>query len=209
MPADVLPARSRRFSSPSLPLQGGRTQLAKSFHKILDFVGEFRSLGRRNPPRTKPVLFDPTECQQLPQELHTPLCRVIAVHVVAITQMTSPHKHPVDTLLKGSQDVVRRHARRTHDANDPNVGRVLHTTDPSQVSSGVCSPSAEKTKHFGFKIAPAHLLSFLSRTEPSFWEKEPSLSCSSKPNKPPEQTNGRPPPLIPPPCESGREAVWA
>jgi hypothetical protein len=56
--------------------------------------------------------------------------------------------------------MMGRHAPRTHDTDDPDVCRVLHTTDPSQVSSGIRSPGAQKTDDMGLKISVVH--SFLS-----------------------------------------------
>ena len=50
------------------------------------------------------------------------------------------------------------HAPGTHDPDNFYICRVLHTTDPSQVSSGVCSPGAQKTDNLGLKISVGHYL---------------------------------------------------
>ncbi len=70
--------------------------------------------------------------------------------------MSAAHKDTVHPLLKGPEHMVRRNASRTHDPDNTNICRVLHTTDPSQVSSGVCSPGAQKAYDIGFKILITH-----------------------------------------------------
>ena len=74
--------------------------------------------------------------------------------------MSAAHENAVHPLLECPQHMVGRHAPGTHDADDPDICRVLHTTDPSQVSSGVCSPGAQKTDDMGLKMCVVH--SFLS-----------------------------------------------
>ena len=51
-----------------------------------------------------------------------------------------------------------RNTPGAHDPDNTDICRVLHTTDPSQVSSGICSPGAQKTYDMGLKIIVAHLL---------------------------------------------------
>jgi hypothetical protein len=74
--------------------------------------------------------------------------------------MSAAHENAVHPLLECPQHMVGRHAPGAHDTDDPDICRVLHTTDPSQVSSGVCSPGAQKTDDMGFKLCVVHL--FLS-----------------------------------------------
>ena len=52
--------------------------------------------------------------------------------------------------------MVPGNASRAHYPDDTNIGRVLHTTNPSQVSSGVRSPGAQKADDIGFKILITH-----------------------------------------------------
>jgi hypothetical protein len=77
--------------------------------------------------------------------------------------VSAADKDPIHSFLKGQDDVVRGDASTAHDPNHPDVGRVLQPTDPSQVSSGVCSPGAKKTDDFRFKIWGAHDASSLAK----------------------------------------------
>ncbi len=52
--------------------------------------------------------------------------------------------------------MMGRHAPGTHDPDNTDICRVLHTTDPSQVSSGIRSPGTQKTDNMGFKILVVH-----------------------------------------------------
>jgi len=78
----------------------------------------------------------------LSEKTNSFVCGVITVQVMAVTQVSPTHKHAVHPLLEGPQDVVGRHAGRAHHPNGSNVCGILQSTDPSQVSSGVCSPRA-------------------------------------------------------------------
>lgn len=61
---------------------------------------------------------------------------------MTFTQMSPAHKNAVKALLKSKQNVVGRHASGAHYPHYANIRRVLQTTDPSQVSSGIRSPGA-------------------------------------------------------------------
>ncbi len=63
---------------------------------------------------------------------------------MTFSKMSPADKNAVHSLLKGSQDMVRRHAGGTHNAYGPDIFRILQSTDPSQVSSSVSSPRANK-----------------------------------------------------------------
>ncbi len=76
--------------------------------------------------------------------------------------MSATHKNTVDTLLKRSENMMGRHATGARDPNNPDICRILHTTDPSQVSSGIRSPGAKKCDDMGFEFGIAHLCLSLS-----------------------------------------------
>ncbi len=143
-----------------------RTQFSEGIHKVPDLGGKFRSFSRRNPFGAKPLLLYSTESQQLLQKLHSLFGRIITVQVMAVSEVSPTDVDTVYALLKRPQDMVRGYARGTHHSDDPDIRRVLHTTDPSQVSSGVCSPGTEKTQYLGFKPAFTHIKPFLARSIP-------------------------------------------
>jgi len=70
--------------------------------------------------------------------------------------MSAAHKDAVDTLLECPEHMMGRHATGTHDAYDPDICRILHTTDPSQVSSSIRSPGTEEGDDMGLKFRITH-----------------------------------------------------
>jgi hypothetical protein len=70
--------------------------------------------------------------------------------------VSATHKNTVNSLLKGPEHMVPGNASRAHYPDNTDIGRVLHTTNPSQVSSGVRSPGAQKADDIGFKILITH-----------------------------------------------------
>jgi len=80
---------------------------------------------------------------------------------MAFTEVSAAHEDSVHALLKGAQDVVRGNTGGTHHSYHANVGRILQTTDPSQVSSSICSPGAEETYDLGLNIRRGHAKSSL------------------------------------------------
>jgi len=70
--------------------------------------------------------------------------------------MSATHKNAVHSLLKRSQHMMGGHATGTHDPYHPDICRILHSTNPSQVSSGIRSPGAEKSNDMGLKFRITH-----------------------------------------------------
>jgi hypothetical protein len=89
---------------------------------------------------------------------------LITVQVIAFTDVSAADKDAVHPLLECEQDVMGGDTATAHDPNHTDVGRVLQTTDPSQVSSGIRSPGAEEADDFRFEILGAHKVSFFFLT---------------------------------------------
>lgn len=121
-----------------------------------DFLYKLRRFGRGHPPGPDPFLFNTAEIQHLGQDSHPFFSRIITIQVIAFPQVSAAHKNAVNPLLKTAQQMMGRHAPRAHDPDDTDICRVLHTTDPSQVSSGICSPGTQKTDNMGFEIGVVH-----------------------------------------------------
>ena len=131
----------------------GVDEIGDLFHKL-------RCLGRGDPAGPQPLVFNTGEGQHLGEDLDPLFRAVITVQVIAFRQMSAAHKDAVNPLLKGPEHVVGRNTARTHHPDDPDIGRILHTTDPSQVSSRVRSPGAKKSNDMRFELFAHWLLSF-------------------------------------------------
>jgi len=71
---------------------------------------------------------------------------------MAFAETSARHKDAVRPCLQGLQHVVGRYRPGTHDPNDPDRRRILHSTDPSQVSGSISSPGAQKSDDLRFEI---------------------------------------------------------
>ena len=132
------------------------------FNKFRHFFCKLRSFCRGYPFGMQTVFLDSTEGKQLLEKLNPLICRVITVQVMAFTQISPAHKNTIHSLLKSKKDMMRRHTCRTHYPHSPDIRGVLQPTDPSQVSSSVCSPCAQEAYNFWFVIGIVHGVSFIS-----------------------------------------------
>lgn len=63
---------------------------------------------------------------------------------MTIARMTAGDEDSIDTVLKTGDDKEGVYPPRTGNPNDPNIGRILDSTNPSQVSPGIAAPVTEK-----------------------------------------------------------------
>jgi hypothetical protein len=69
---------------------------------------------------------------------------VITVQVMAVADVSAAHKDPIRALLEGLEDVMRRDGGGAHDANVPDVGRILESAYAGEVRPGIGAPIAEE-----------------------------------------------------------------
>ena len=103
---------------------------------------KFGSLGGRDPACFQPLFLYAAELEHFLEHRDSFLRGIITIQVIAFTEVSAADEHTVDSTLKCKQYMVRRNGTTAHYPDGANVRRVLQTTDPSQVSSGVCSPGA-------------------------------------------------------------------
>jgi len=102
------------------------------------------------------LLIQAVKAEELLEETDPLFSKLVTVQVTAIADVSPADENTVDALLEGQQDMVRRDAPSAHDPHDADVRRVLQPTDPSQVSSGVCSPGAQKAEDLGLEVVLRH-----------------------------------------------------
>jgi hypothetical protein len=64
---------------------------------------------------------------------------------MAFSQVSTNHQNAIGALFEGMDDQMRTHHTGAHHPDNPQVRRILHTTDPSQVSSSIRSPRAQES----------------------------------------------------------------
>jgi hypothetical protein len=132
-----------------------RTQLFDKRSKLMD---QLRRFGRRDPTGLKARLIDAAELKHLFEDGDPLLGGQITIQVITFAQASAADEHTIHPALKGQKNVVRRNPTTAHHPNGTNIRRVLQTTDPSQVSSGICSPGAQEADDLGLKIVVGHFL---------------------------------------------------
>jgi hypothetical protein len=90
--------------------------------------------------------------QQLPQEGHPFIRHDITRLVMTFTETSAGYKDAIRPCLQGLQDIMRRYRPGTHHPDDPDRSRILHSTDPSQVSRSISSPGAKESNDLRLKI---------------------------------------------------------
>ena len=115
-------------------------------------MDEFRRLGRGNPSRSKALRMNPRKLQEFLQEGHPFLSHDITTLVMTFADASASDKDTVCPSLKRLQHIMRRNGSGAHDPDNPDRRRILHPTDPSQVSGSISSPGAQKSNNFRSKL---------------------------------------------------------
>jgi hypothetical protein len=84
--------------------------------------------------------MDARKLQQLLQKGYPFIRHDITRLVMAFAETSAGDKDAICPCLQGLQDIMRGDRPGTHDPNDPDRRRILHSTDPSQVSGRIGSP---------------------------------------------------------------------
>jgi len=71
---------------------------------------------------------------------------------MTFAQVSPTHKNAVRPFLQTFQNILGRYGSCTHDPDRSDTRRILHSTDPSQVSGCVASPCAQKGDDGRFEI---------------------------------------------------------
>ena len=76
----------------------------------------------------------------------------ITIQVMTVADVSPCHQYAVGALLKCLEDKIGVDPARTHDPDDPHIGRVLKTADARKVSSRICTPVTGKGDDFWAKL---------------------------------------------------------
>ena len=114
-------------------------------------MDEFNGLRRRDPPGPETLGVDARKLQQFLEKGHPFIRHRITRLVMTFAETSAGHKDAIRAGLQSLQDVVRRNRPGAHHPDDPDRRGVLHSTDPSQVSRRIRSPSAQKSNNLGLE----------------------------------------------------------
>jgi hypothetical protein len=131
--------------------QGISTQLPEQLRKRSDLVGKNVSFGSGNPFQAEIALINPKELQDSEGFVDDLLALFITSQVMAVTDVSAGHHHPVGSRLKRIQQKTMIHSPGAHEPDEPDVGGVLHSRHPCQVGPRIRAPVTQKRDDLGFK----------------------------------------------------------
>ena len=85
---------------------------------------------------------------------------VITFQVMAFTGMSPGDPNAICTFSQGCQEEFGIHPSCAGDADDPDVGRILHPADPGKISGAITAPVAQKSRNFRFPFRHGYLSPF-------------------------------------------------
>ena len=111
----------------------------------MNFSGKRRPFGGGNPFQAQAVLIDAKQSQYFPGFFNDLPASDITFQVMAISDMSTGHQHTVRPSLKRLKQEAVIHPAGAHQPDQTDIGRILHTGDPRQVSPGISAPVANKS----------------------------------------------------------------
>jgi hypothetical protein len=133
-----------------------RRQGTQRLGELFDDLSEYRAFGSRDPLEAQPLRLDTGELEEPLVEWQALGGTVIATNIVAVAHVSAKHHHPVGSLLEGAQNQFRRHSPGARDADDLDVGRILHARHTGTVGPGVAAPIAQVADDFRFVVVAGH-----------------------------------------------------
>ena len=100
----------------------------------------------------QPSLFNAYMFQQTLQHSKFPSRVVITFQVMAVSGVSAGNPYAIRSMPKGGQNKFRAYPGRARNANNSEIGRILKTTDSSQISGAVTAPVTEKRRNFRFPV---------------------------------------------------------
>jgi hypothetical protein len=108
------------------------------------------------------------------QHLHALGSVDITFQVMAVAEVSTKHKHPIEPATQPLYYEYRVHPTRAHSQYRPQVGGILAPGDAGQISRGVGTPFAQKRQDLGFEhfrhvSFPFNLGDHLKTGAPAAW----------------------------------------
>lgn len=126
----------------SRSFQSGWTQFANGFSKVFDYGDETGAFGCGKPLQPQPFPFDAQDVHEFPGHLDHFLRFFITVQVMACPDASAAYQYTVGAELIGFENEIGIHSAGAHNADQADVGRVLHPADSRQVRRRVGAPVA-------------------------------------------------------------------
>jgi hypothetical protein len=111
----------------------------------MNFFCKRRTLGRGNPFQPQAALINSKQPEHFPGFFNDLPASDITFQVMAISDVSTGHQHTVRSSLKRLQQEAVIHPAGAHQADQTDIGRILHAGHPGQVGPGISAPVADKS----------------------------------------------------------------
>jgi hypothetical protein len=111
----------------------------------MNFFGKRRPFGRGNPFQPQAALINSKQPEHFPGFFNDLAASDITFQVMTIANMSAGHHHTARPSQKRLQQEAVIHPAGAHQADQTDMGRILHAGDPCQVGPGISAPVANKS----------------------------------------------------------------
>ena len=110
----------------------------------MNFFCKRRTLGRGNPFQPQAALVNPKQPEQFPGFFDDLAASHITFQVMTIADVSAGHQHTVRSFQKSLQQESVMYPAGAHQADQTDMGRILHAGDPCQIGPVISAPVADK-----------------------------------------------------------------
>jgi hypothetical protein len=107
-----------------------------------DYIHEFDGFSRRNPGKLQPARLQSHVLHEVLKQCKFSAGIVITFQVMAFTGMSPGNPYSICSFPESRQEKLGTHAPGTRNADDPDIGRIIHPAHPCQISCAVATPGA-------------------------------------------------------------------
>jgi len=111
----------------------------------INFFSKGRTFGRGNPFQPQAALINSQQPEHFPGFFNDLAASDITFQVMTISDVSTGHQHTVRPSQKRLKQEAVIHPAGAHQADQTDIGRILHTGDPGQVGPGISAPVADKS----------------------------------------------------------------
>ena len=122
----------------------------EQLNKRTYFFGKRRSFRGRNPLQPQALLIDSQQSEQLAGFFNDLPAFYITFQVMTVADVSAGNQDAVRSFLESLEQKAVIDSARTHQPYQADIGRILHTGHPGQVSPGISAPVAYEGQYFWF-----------------------------------------------------------
>ena len=111
----------------------------------MNFFGKRCTFGRGDPFQPQAALINSKQPEHFPGFFNNLAASDITFQVMTIADVSAGHQHTVRPSQKRLQQETVIHPAGAHQADQTDVGRILHAGNPCQVGPGISTPVADKS----------------------------------------------------------------